>query len=571
LSILRAILTSRRASRASVPPFYRKSHVVEASGANVQVTSHTFTWRTDSAVEAHQGVAFDGTYFYTIRASTIRKWNTSWVLQDSRDCSGDDPTDKTQLNHVHYKDGILYIGANNYDVTPKKGWIVEYNADDLTPVSGGVHSVRAQWGEGCAYHDGYFWVIYGDYYYVDKYDASWNLIATYDLPYHPPVGAGYQGCAWIGDYFYANIHEGAGQPYCDCYKWTGSAFATRRRVARPTVWCTQGFCIDPNDDDVWYWAERNYNYPSQPAGDNRVVKTVANRLTDYQIKVKVHYGSGVDSGEDVYLNGKCRSDFGDVRFAGSDLSELDYWVEEKVDGDYALFWVQVKDDLGNANRTIYVYYGDLSRTTVSNLKNTFMFASDFESDADLAQWTIDETGGSVDRVTSPAPPEGSYSVNLHDTGVQAVSISKYGFPNDDYRIMSYARQKSGVDGFWLCPNWGDAILDYMVFFAYRPTNQKWAYYDTAWHDIHNCVFDTWYKMEMLTNFQTKKFTITIDGSQYANLNMRSIAVADTGILFGSPSTQTGDGYRDLVIVAKYISPEPAHGAWGSEQRASYPF
>ena len=39
---------------------------------------------------------------------------------------------------------------------------------------------------------------------------------------------------------------------------------------------------------------------------------------------------------------KCRSDFGDIRFTDSDgVTELSYWMEEKVDGDYAVFWVKV--------------------------------------------------------------------------------------------------------------------------------------------------------------------------------------------------------------------------------------
>lgn len=68
--------------------------------------------------------------------------------------------------------------------------------------------------------------------------------------------------------------------------------------------------------------------------------SVAGAQTDYQVKVKAYYASGVDSGEDVYLGGKCRGDFGDVRFRQGE-TELDYWMEELsqflgekiVDGD----------------------------------------------------------------------------------------------------------------------------------------------------------------------------------------------------------------------------------------------
>ena len=63
----------------------------------------------------------------------------------------------------------------------------------------------------------------------------------------------------------------------------------------------------------------------------------------YPMRFKVHYGSGVDSGEDVYLNGKCRGDFSDVRFTKKDgKTLLNYWLEKKVDNDYAIFWVEVE-------------------------------------------------------------------------------------------------------------------------------------------------------------------------------------------------------------------------------------
>jgi len=98
----------------------------------------------------------------------------------------------------------------------------------------------------------------------------------------------------------------------------------------------------------------------------------AGAVTDYQIRVVVHYGVGADSGEDVYLNGHCRTDFGDVRFTDSDgITELPYWMEEKVDGDYAIFWVKVPSIPASPDSTtIYIYYGNPSATTTSSLVDT---------------------------------------------------------------------------------------------------------------------------------------------------------------------------------------------------------
>jgi hypothetical protein len=104
----------------------------------------------------------------------------------------------------------------------------------------------------------------------------------------------------------------------------------------------------------------------------------------YQDTREIYFG---DHDETVELGAHCRTDFGDVRFTRSDGSTLlDYWMEEKVDGDYAVFWVEVADDLSTNAVTIYIYYGNSTATTTSNGNNTFLFFDDFN--VDLSKWTV---------------------------------------------------------------------------------------------------------------------------------------------------------------------------------------
>ncbi|MCW4045317.1 MAG: hypothetical protein NWE94_07370, partial [Candidatus Bathyarchaeota archaeon] len=59
---------------------------------------------------------------------------------------------------------------------------------------------------------------------------------------------------------------------------------------------------------------------------SHVIGSAVGAGVNYQIRVQVNYGSGTDGGENVYLAGKCRVDFGDVRFTADDGSTLlDYW------------------------------------------------------------------------------------------------------------------------------------------------------------------------------------------------------------------------------------------------------
>jgi hypothetical protein len=71
-------------------------------------------------------------------------------------------------------------------------------------------------------------------------------------------------------------------------------------------------------------------------------------------------------------------DFGDVRFTDNDEQTLlDYWIEEKTLGSYAVFWVEVQDDLSSSNAEIYVYYGNNYAPTTSDGSATFVEYEDF--------------------------------------------------------------------------------------------------------------------------------------------------------------------------------------------------
>lgn len=117
---------------------------------------------------------------------------------------------------------------------------------------------------------------------------------------------------------------------------------------------------------------------------SHVINSATGAGTSYHVRFKIHYGSGIDNGEDVYLGGKCLSDFSDVRFTDDAHSPnfLVPWIEEKVNNDYAIIWVKILDDLSDENRTIYIYYGNATPPTYYSSVNgnrTFPLFDDFES------------------------------------------------------------------------------------------------------------------------------------------------------------------------------------------------
>jgi len=254
-----------------------KKYVENPSGP---VSEFIFLERTSFNVYAHQGVCTDGEYYYTVGGgiagvnTILYKFDRNWNLVASRDTASDAPVAKEQINHIFHKDGKLYIGASNYNTTPKESWIVVYNASDLTPDS--YHVVKDYWCEGCCFHDGYWWVVYIDYKYVSKYNTAWEWQADYELTYSIADGGEspyYNGIIWIDDYIYVNIHAGSTPVKCDCYHWTGSGFNEVARLDAPTEWCTQGLSLDLDGKTI-LWAERNYNGVNY---DDRVVKALLRR------------------------------------------------------------------------------------------------------------------------------------------------------------------------------------------------------------------------------------------------------------------------------------------------------
>jgi len=97
---------------------------------------------------------------------------------------------------------------------------------------------------------------------------------------------------------------------------------------------------------------------------------------------------GSDSIDQVGLAGKCKGDFGDIRFTADDgISQLSYWIEENEAWNYAKCWVKIPGDLSTVSKTIYIYYGKEDAVSISNGNNTFDLFEDFNSESlDLEKW-----------------------------------------------------------------------------------------------------------------------------------------------------------------------------------------
>jgi hypothetical protein len=89
-------------------------------------------------------------------------------------------------------------------------------------------------------------------------------------------------------------------------------------------------------------------------------------LTNYQISLSVPWKANMEA------------NFGDVRFVASDnATVLNYWMTNEVASTSATFWVEVPTIAASGTTTIYMYYGNPSAVTTSNIHTTFIFGDDF--------------------------------------------------------------------------------------------------------------------------------------------------------------------------------------------------
>ncbi len=159
--------------------------------------------------------------------------------------------------------------------------------------------------------------------------------------------------------------------------------------------------------------------------------------TGYTFLVKVHYGSGTDSATDVYLDNQCKTDFSDLRFALMDASLLYYAEIEKVNSDYCLIGFKTDTPTSPNTIQIYMYYGNPSATSLSNLSNATLEPSDDFEDGSLnAMWTaITQSSDSVTEASGYVRVSCPHAA-WHSTRVRASNS----WASADYkRVMMKAR------------------------------------------------------------------------------------------------------------------------------------
>ena len=141
--------------------------------------------------------------------------------------------------------------------------------------------------------------------------------------------------------------------------------------------------------------------------DYRKEITITNKADEYQSFIKIAYDTSGPTDCDVDCNGHCNGDFSDIRFvSGDDDETVPYWVEYKVDSDFAIVWVNNKWN----DSTLYMYYGNSDAVSSSSMDDTWDWSID---------WSTDKT--SLFTKYSSSSPEGFAYLTNTGAGISSVS------------------------------------------------------------------------------------------------------------------------------------------------------
>jgi hypothetical protein len=343
---------------------------------------------------------------------------------------------------------------------------------------------------------------------------------------------------------------------------------------------------EPSHDD-WGHPEERFTFPDDwQYRKNHTINSNGNAGVNYPVRIKVHYGSGTDSGEDVYLNGKCQPDFGDIRFTDyTGWTLLDYWMDEKV-GNYATFWVEVTANLSVSTTTIYIYYGNENASRADDplgldifqLREYDQWISGCEPNIQFAKNT--STVVLVDSYTPGNSPmgRGYVFIQARKGGLDGKRIQirwRCYFSYWDtrrlgsvYVIDNPHLRKRNTDEFAENDGTEHPVSDYANVEALflNSSGSGWS----SWTNSTSDVLD-------LSSFSSEYVTILIDGAdawgaQTTMLDIDYMKVLDSNNItlktFDFDESvvmeQTGT-LRDYGLYRKYVAGYDPHGAWGNEE------
>ncbi len=275
--------------------------------------------------------------------------------------------------------------------------------------------------------------------------------------------------------------------------------------------------------------------------------------TNYQVKLNVTYDSDM------------KSDFSDLRFYnGSENTQLDYWLENKSDGNWAIVWVEVDQNITTTNYTFYMYYGNAGASSASNITNTGVDGSTTWDDS--TGWSL--TLGSVSGGILTLDPNGTSAASAARTTTLGYDYALRSSVNWYNEGGSYLEQGFG----WWNKGAGEVLYNSPTTGDYGATviryyGSPYNYYIRAFTNGANsqtqvtAFAGAYHVIEVRRNSTTVSHTLD-DGSE--SVVTSNVPTGSYNLHHWYQKAGTGTQKIDWTFIRKFVSPEPTSG-FGSEQ------
>jgi hypothetical protein len=324
----------------------------------------------------------------------------------------------------------------------------------------------------------------------------------------------------------------------------------------------------------------NWYSPSWSYRKSFTVSHATGALTNYQVPVRVYYGSGTDGTEvydnltigKVYTGSTCNTNFSDIRFtSGNGVTALNYYTENNTTSNNALFWVKL-DSIGTSATTFYVYYGNSGVATASSGSNTFIKFDDFEGSSNGTTLTTPWThlNGTTIYTTSQAySGAGSYSGEWAGTANYADAYIPSSALTENKTIMwrIWKTDSADTDLYW-------GGSSYMLNFAIG-TDEIVYYYDTSLKSTGASITaGTWQTIEVKNiNLTARTCDIFVNyTAAKIDAGLQASGSYNGQVRFYEPNNTTNgrDFYLDNFYIRNDTPAQPVFGSWGAQQGVSLP-
>lgn len=210
------------------------------------------------------------------------------------------------------------------------------------------------------------------------------------------------------------------------YRWR---IEGKKQLGEDIDWIVSAFGKDFTE---WEWWNTDWNRKRQI----NITETSGSNLSDYSILINVTHDSNM------------LSNFSDLRFLNStETGELDYWIQNKSDGNWATIWIEVTNLTASINTSIYMYYGNSGASSDSDIANAFIVGDDFESGSlNTSKWIKAGVTTAGWTVQSGSVIDGSYSLKGDGNGGLGymLFISNLSIGISEFEVQALAKRIGGT-------------------------------------------------------------------------------------------------------------------------------